>query len=100
MTLLLIAVALAVLFWPKAGVTNSLPQPFAAEDVFLVPPPAAQPVPEASDVPKQPAAPDARHAIDSLLEVRDRLAATESLDEESAQAVDTLWLDLLHGSQK
>jgi hypothetical protein len=89
-TLLLVAGALAFLFWPKAGVTNALPK-FSAEDLFLVPPPAA---------PKQPAAPDARDAIDSLLEVRDRLAATEALDADSAKAVDVLWLDLLHGSQK
>jgi hypothetical protein len=90
-TLLLVAVAIAFLFWPKAGVTNPLPKSFSAEDLFLVPPPAA---------PKQPAAPDARDAIDSLLEVRDRLAATEALDEDSAKAVDVLWLDLLHGSKK
>jgi hypothetical protein len=90
-TLLLVAGALAFLFWPKAGVTNALPKSFSAEDLFLVPPPAA---------PKPPAAPDARDAIDSLLEVRDRLAATEALDADSAKAVDVLWLDLLHGSQK
>jgi len=89
-TLLLVAAAVAFLFWPKAGVTN-LPKSFSAEDLFLVPPPTAT---------KPPAAPDARDAIDSLLEVRDRLAATEALDEDSAKAVDVLWLDLLHGSQK
>ena len=89
-TLLLVAVALAFLFWPKAGVTNPLPKSFA-EDLFLVPPPAA---------PKPAAAPDARDAIDSLLDVRDRLAATQALDEDSAKAVDVLWLDLLHGSKK
>jgi hypothetical protein len=90
-TLLLVAVAIAFLFWPKAGITNPLTKSFSAEDLFLVPPPAA---------PKPPEAPDARDAIDSLLEVRDRLAATEALDEDSAKAVDTLWLDLLHGSKK
>jgi hypothetical protein len=89
-TLLLVAGALAFLFWPKAG-TTALPKSFSPEDLFLVPPPAA---------PKPPAAPDARDAIDSLLEVRDRLAATEALDEDSAKAVDVLWLDLLHGSKK
>ena len=36
----------------------------------------------------------------SLLEVRDRLAATETLDEDSTKAVDILWLDLLHGSTR
>jgi hypothetical protein len=90
-TLLLVAGALAFLFWPKAGVTNPLPKSFSAEDLFRAPPPVAT---------KPPEAPDARDAIDSLLEVRDRLAATEALDEDSAKAVDVLWLDLLHGSKK
>ena len=90
-TLLLVAGAVAFLFWPKAGVTNPVPKSFSAEELFRVPPPAA---------PKPPQAPDARDAIDSLLEVRDRLAATEALDEDSAKAVDILWLDLLHGSKK
>jgi hypothetical protein len=90
-TLLLVATALAFLFWPRGGVTNPLPKSLLAEDLFRVPPPA---------VPKPAAAPDARDAIDSLLEVRDRLAATEALDEDSAKAVDILWLDLLHGSKK
>jgi hypothetical protein len=89
-TLLLVAAALAFLFWPRGGVTNPLPVSLSAEDLFRVPPPAPGP----------PAAPDARDAIDSLLEVRDRLAATEALDEDSAKAVDILWLDLLHGSKK
>ena len=61
----------------------------SAEDLFRVPAPAAAPV-----------APDAREAIDSLLEVRDQLAAVKKLDEEASKAVDTLWLDLLHGSEK
>jgi len=87
--LLLVAVALAFLFWPK-GVTNALPNFPPAEDLFRV-----QPV-----VDKAPPAPAARDAIDSLLEVRDRLAATDALDEDSAKAVDVLWLDLLHGSKK
>ena len=93
-TVLLVAAAGAFLFWPRGGVTNPMPKIPAAEDLFhvppVVPPPAAAPE----------AAPDARAAIDSLLEVRDRLAATEALDEDSAKAVDTLWLDLLHGSVK
>ena len=72
-------------------VTNPLPQIATAEDLFRVSPVV---------IPKAPPAPDARDAIDSLLEVRDRLAATEALDEDSAKAVDILWLDLLHGSKK
>jgi hypothetical protein len=50
--------------------------------------------------PAAPVAPNAREAIDSLLEVRDQLAAVKKLDEEASKAVDTLWLDLLHGSEK
>jgi hypothetical protein len=91
-TLLLVAVALGFLFWPK-GVTNPLPKFAPAEDLFRVPPLAAK-------KPEAPPAPAARDAIDSLLEVRDRLAATDALDEDSTKAVDVLWLDLLHGSKK
>jgi hypothetical protein len=87
---LLVLASLAFLFWPKGGAKSlsSLP---STEDLFRVPPmaPAAAPV-----------APDAREAIDSLLEVRDQLAAVKKLDEEASKAVDTLWLDLLHGSEK
>jgi hypothetical protein len=90
-TLLLVAAAVAFLFWPRGGFTNPLNKSFSPEELFIVPPPGLQ---------KPPAAPDARDAIDSLLEVRDRLAATEALDEDSAKAVDILWLDLLHGSKR
>jgi hypothetical protein len=87
-TFLLVAAAVAFLFWPK-GVTNPIPQFSAVEDLLRPPAAAAS----------QPA-PASRDAIDSLLEVRDRLAATDALDEDSAKAVDVLWLDLLHGSQR
>jgi hypothetical protein len=90
-TLLIVAAAIAYLFWPAAGVTNPMPKIPSAEDLFRVSPIVPAP---------SPAAPAARDAIDSLLEVRDRLAATESLDEDSAKAVDVLWLDLLHGSTR
>jgi hypothetical protein len=90
-TLLIVAAALAYLFWPSAGVTNPVPKIPLAEDLFRVSPVVTAPA---------QAAPAARDAIDSLLEVRDRLAATESLDEDSAKAVDVLWLDLLHGSTR
>jgi hypothetical protein len=83
----LVLAALAFLFWPKGG-AKSLPSLPSAEDLFRVQPVAT------------PAAPDAREAIDSLLEVRDQLAAVKKLDEEASKAVDTLWLDLLHGSEK
>ena len=87
---LLVLAAVAFLFWPKGG-AKSLPALPSAEDLFRVP---------AMATPAAPAAPDAREAIDSLLEVRDQLAAVKKLDEEASKAVDTLWLDLLHGSEK
>jgi hypothetical protein len=87
---LLVLAAIAFLFWPKGG-AKSLPAMPSAEDLFRVSPVAT---------PAAPVAPDAREAIDSLLEVRDQLAAVKKLDEEASKAVDTLWLDLLHGSEK
>jgi len=87
---LLVLAAVAFLFWPRGG-AKSLPAMPSAEDLFRVPPVAT---------PAAPVAPDAREAIDSLLEVRDQLAAVKKLDEEASKAVDTLWLDLLHGSEK
>lgn len=86
-TAILVVAALAYLFWP-----SKVPAMPAAGDLFRIDP---LPTPPAS-----PAPPDPRAAIDSLLAVRDRLAATDALDEESTKAVDTLWLDLLHGSSK
>lgn len=87
-TAVLVLAALAYLFWPAI----KAPQVPTAGDLFRIEP-AAPAAPAAT-------APDPRAAIDSLLAVRDRLASTDSLDEESAKAVDTLWLDLLHGSGK
>jgi hypothetical protein len=91
-TVLLVAAAIAFLFWPR-GKPATTPPAAVIQTPAAWFPPAVEPAPPA-------AAPDARAAIDSLLEVRDRLAATEALDEDSAKAVDTLWLDLLHGSVK
>ena len=89
-TLLIVAAAVAFLLWPAKKPGEASP----AIDLFKVPPvlPPAQPA--------APPGPDPRAAIDSLLAVRDRLALTDSLDEDSAKAVDTLWLDLLHGSHR
>jgi len=89
-TLLLVAAALAWLFWPRGG--SPAPAVPAASDLFRVPTPAP-----AATAP--PSAPGPRAAIDSLLAVRDRLASAGPLDEESGKAVDRLWLELLHGSQ-
>lgn len=86
---LIVLAALAFLFWPSKGATNPLPKTKTAEVLFHVPP-----------LSHAPAGPDARAAIDSLLEVRDRLAASEQLDDQASAAVDTLWLDLLHGSKR
>lgn len=89
-TTLLVVAAMAYLLWPAV----KAPAVPAASDLFRVQPPAP------ASTTASPQAPDPRAAIDSLLEVRDRLAATDSLDDASAKAVDTLWLDLLHGSQR
>lgn len=85
-TAAIVVAALAYLFWPSGKAT--LP---SASDLFTLPPAApAAPKP----------GPDSRQAIDSLLAVRDRLEATSALDEQASAAVDTLWLDLLHGSTR
>lgn len=94
-TLLLLAAAAAYLLWP-ASKPDGVPQ---AGDLFPGWPPSP-PATVAQAVEPAAAAPAARDAIDSLLEVRDRLAATDALDDDSAKAVDVLWLDLLHGSQR
>lgn len=88
-TLLLVGGAVAWLLWPR-GNSPAVP---AATDLFRVPP---QVTPVATPSP----APDGRAAIDSLLAVRDRLAAAGPMDEGSAKAIDTLWLDLLHTGGK
>lgn len=88
-TLLVVAAAVAWLVWPSKTPANAPVTLPAASDLFRVPP-----------APIAPPAPDARAAIDSLLAVRDRLSANGPLDEESGQAVDRLWLELLHGSAK
>jgi hypothetical protein len=88
-TLLLVAAALAWLFWPRGG-SPAAPVP-AAADLFKVAPLAAPPAPPpATDA-------DPRPAIDQILRVRDRLAGTGRLDEANAAAVDRLVLELVHG---
>jgi hypothetical protein len=90
-TLILVGCALGYLFWPRptAGIKSPVPAP---ADLFRVPP--MQPVTPA------PASPDARAAIDSLLEVRDTLGKSGDVDPESSKAIDRLWLDLLHSGGK
>jgi len=88
-TLLLVAAALAWLFWPRGANPRNIPA--STEDLFRVPAPPAPPA--------QPPAPDAdpRPAIDQILRVRDRLAGIGRLDEANAAAVDRLVLELVHG---
>ena len=88
-TLLLVAGAVAYLFWPRGSAAPAVP---AASDMFRVPPQVAAPTPDA--------APDARAAIDSLLDVRDTLDRSGPVDPESSKAIDRLWLDLLHSKGK
>lgn len=90
-TFLLVACAAAFFLWPAAKKNESITVVPGWPPIQMEP---------AAPAEADPPAPAARDAIDSLLEVRDRLAATEALDEDSAKAVDVLWLDLLHGSQK
>jgi len=95
-TLLLVAAALAWLFWPRpAAVPNRLPEVTAADVLFRVPPqvPAPPAPPPAADA-------DPRPAIDRLLQVRDRLRETGRLDDANAKAVDQLVLELVHGEDK
>lgn len=92
-TLLVIAATAAYLFWPAIAKQPAPALP-GASDLFRVHPI----IPAAAEPAK--AAPDGRAAIDSLLAVRERMAATESLDDSAEKAIDTLWLGLLHGSEK
>jgi len=88
-TLVLVAAALAYLFWPKGSATTAVP---ATSDLFRVPP-------QVTPSPAPASAPDPRPAIDRLLQVRDRLAETGRLDEANAKAVDQLVLELVHGKR-
>jgi hypothetical protein len=92
-TVLLVAAAVAFLFWPRGGVANPRNISTSAEDLFRVPP-QVTPAPPA---PPPTADTDPRPAIDQILRVRDRLAGTGRLDEANAAAVDRLVLELVHG---
>lgn len=81
-TLLLVAAALAFLFWPRN-----------ASGPVALPPIPATPTPAAPPPPSVIATKNPRRAIDALLEVRDTLSTS---DPESTKAIDKLWLDLLH----
>jgi hypothetical protein len=85
--LFLLAVAAAVAFWPM--------------------PSASQKTVKLTDIldpvsPTRPSAPSIgfRESIDALALVRGRLIATELLDDKAKQAIDTLTLALVSGSEK
>jgi hypothetical protein len=94
-TVLLVAAALAWLFWPRGNHSAEVGKMVApAADLFRVPP---QVTPQAPTAPPPTADADPRPAIDQILRVRDRLAGTGRLDEANAAAVDRLVLELVHG---
>jgi len=96
-TLLLVAAALAWLFWPRGAATNPRNISPSTADLFHVPPQV--PAAAAAPVTLGPT-PDPRPAIDRLLQVRDRLRETGRLDDANAKAVDQLVLELVHGEEK
>jgi hypothetical protein len=87
-TFLLVAAALAFVFWPRGAAAPAVP---AAAELFKVAPLAAPPAPPpATDA-------DPRPAIDQILKVRETLKGTGRLDEANTAAVDRLVLELVHG---
>lgn len=108
-TLLLVAAALAWLFWPKGTPLPSPPQIvngawFPAATAPPPPPPQAPPAPLPPEFPslnERDAERDAdpRPAIDRLLVVRAKLAADGRLNDANGKAVDQLMLELVHGRQ-
>jgi hypothetical protein len=86
-TFFLLSAAAALILWPKFG---TVPAPIPA---------LPQPQPAA---PKPQRAPTYHEALLALSTVRGRLLATssEGVDTESAKAIDTLTLSLVHGSDQ
>jgi len=91
-TVLLVAAAVAWLFWPRGAAAPNTTVP-AAADLFRVPP-QVTPAPPA---PPPTADADPRPAIDQILKVRETLKGTGRLDEANTAAVDRLVLELVHG---
>ena len=85
--LFLLAVAAAVALWPTSA---SLTKTAKLKDIFE---PAAQQKPSTPSI-------GFRDSIDALAQVRGRLIATELLDDKAKQAIDTLTLALVSGSEK
>jgi hypothetical protein len=99
MTAILLAIAAAAAWYvffrkPSDGEAKRPP----AADLFRVPPQVAQSPPEFPSLNERDAEDaDPRPAIDRLLVVRRRLAATGRLDDANSKAVDQLMLELVHG---
>ena len=78
----LAALAAAVAFWPQP--TPKRFAPVAAA-------PAAEP---------QAPHPSCREALELVVEIRERLTATSTLDDKARQAIETLTLCILNGSDQ
>lgn len=81
--LLVIAAAVALLFWPENKKVEKL-----------------LPAVEVPSVPQPPKAPSYRNAIESLASVRHRLISTGNLDDKATAAINDLTLCLVAGSDK
>lgn len=76
----LLAAAAAVAFWPMP----------ASRPAFSLPAPAGAPA--------KPAHVTGREALELVVEIRERLQATETLDDKAKAAIETLTLCLVNGS--
>jgi hypothetical protein len=96
--LLLVAAACGYLYWTtnkKPAAAVAIPR---ADNLFRVPPQVTKSPPEFPSLNERDAEDaDPRPAIDRLLVVRRRLAATGRLDDANSKAVDQLMLELVHG---
>ena len=75
----LLAAAAAVAFWPMA----------AARPAFSLPAPG----------PKTSSHATCREALELVVEIRERLQATETLDDKAKAAIETITLSLVNGSE-
>jgi hypothetical protein len=75
----LLAAAAAVALWPLA----------ADRPAFSLPTPA----------PKAPGHATCREALELVVEIRERLQATETLDDKAKAAIETITLSLVNGSE-
>jgi hypothetical protein len=75
----LLAAAAAVAFWPMA----------ASRPAFSLPAPGPKPAAHAT----------CREALELVVEIRERLQATETLDDKAKAAIETITLSLVNGSE-